>query len=733
MIVKLVKIKKRAHRSVRESVLGLTRYVTDADPWTIPLDAEKEIRSLSQYLLATEEAGASPGEKVGHAASRNLIATDLAGQQAEMLAAASTAPRVENALLHIILSWRNGENPTSKQVDEAVEILLRTTGLERAPAIYAEHTNTASRHVHIAALRIDKATGRAIGSEWLIDDLHQAIALVEERQGWQAEPGALYVAKNQAVHERTPNSRQLGRKVRDEAGNFIARRVSSQLPEQCENHKMVILQAARASRTWLELHHNLDAIGVRYSKAGSGAHIVVRNNKPEKASLFDPSLSMKRMEKRFGKFSMHPSEGTPAFENYRLQHSSTMALLQAQRSEALKQLALDNFSLLQLAGTKYPELANSMIADFEAAKASIVKSFDQAMSTLNRVNYSSIAEWSAHGSPSLPKVTVPALISLAVAGHNQPPPTPQQLEIFTYGRFEVYKTQDGRKLFTDHYRYIVVNRPGDVAAIDAALKRARRRWPAVRITGSVEFTKLCIARAHLLNIRIAGAAPSTHAAPVSKRAAPITATRPISPAAATSNPRSDPQREVAITELVKKLSGMAVIPTRRVTLESSGKRTGKLEIIPGQSSELMTASFLDEDPRVQQVLEKKRETVIWNTWDILRQTDTSLTLTGIAEAMMLSPETKRALKVAFDDADVASMLADVDAKREKQAEQLRQEADQQTKFLALIQRLFHADWNPHDYGQRRVKLWHQSVDQGKDADAELIALHLKNQESKFGR
>lgn len=38
---------------------------------------------------------------------------------------------------------------------------------------------------------ISHVSGRAAGSEWLIEDLHQAVVILEERHRWAAEPNAL--------------------------------------------------------------------------------------------------------------------------------------------------------------------------------------------------------------------------------------------------------------------------------------------------------------------------------------------------------------------------------------------------------------------------------------------------------------------------------------------------------------------------------------------------------------
>jgi hypothetical protein len=121
---------------------------------------EGRVRSLTEYLHHAQELGSSRGE-AGHLGTRNLVGETLREQQIEMLATASAAPRVEYPMVHIIVSWRAGEVPTPAQVDEAVDILLTTAGLDRSAALHAEHVNTDSRHVHVAALRIDKATGAA--------------------------------------------------------------------------------------------------------------------------------------------------------------------------------------------------------------------------------------------------------------------------------------------------------------------------------------------------------------------------------------------------------------------------------------------------------------------------------------------------------------------------------------------------------------------------------------------
>ena len=169
------KQRRAALRRLRENLFALTRYIVDADPYGLIADLSQDVVSLSDYALAVEAAGIEPGEKVEAFGVRNQIGTDLADWQAEMLAVAARPSQVERPVVHIILSLQEGETWTEEQREEAITIILETLGLERCQVVWAEHSNTANAHLHLSIVRVDPLTGMKAGSDWLIDDLHQAI------------------------------------------------------------------------------------------------------------------------------------------------------------------------------------------------------------------------------------------------------------------------------------------------------------------------------------------------------------------------------------------------------------------------------------------------------------------------------------------------------------------------------------------------------------------------------
>ena len=60
-----------------------------------------------------------------------------------MIAVAMEAPRSKDPVDHWLLSWKEGEQPTEKQCDEAVRILKTHLGMNSEHlAVFALHRNT---------------------------------------------------------------------------------------------------------------------------------------------------------------------------------------------------------------------------------------------------------------------------------------------------------------------------------------------------------------------------------------------------------------------------------------------------------------------------------------------------------------------------------------------------------------------------------------------------------------
>src|SRR3984957_5239293 len=92
----------------------------------------------------------------------NLLNIDHDSQVQEMIDLAEIAKRSPQPVQHWILSWRENEQPTTAQDDEAVRMFLGEMGFAEHQAIYALHRNTNIWHVHVAVNRVNPETEKLV-------------------------------------------------------------------------------------------------------------------------------------------------------------------------------------------------------------------------------------------------------------------------------------------------------------------------------------------------------------------------------------------------------------------------------------------------------------------------------------------------------------------------------------------------------------------------------------------
>lgn len=278
MIAKIIPMYRatvaRKKARLQTSVFGLTRYIIDADPYLLMQDRGDDILSIVDYALAVRDLVIVPGEKVEQFGSRNLLDSSLASWQTQMLAVARHATRIRSPMLHIVISLHEGERWTEAQREETLNIILDTLELSRCQMVWVEHSDANNRHIHMSIIRVDPMTLKQAGSDWLIDDLHQAVALIEEKHGRISEPNALYEARYGVVYDR-----QSGIMVRDVSGNFVEGwyknigQKRDRLPAEYRHLRADLITAREAARAWQEFHNAIAGAGLVYDKAGSGARI----------------------------------------------------------------------------------------------------------------------------------------------------------------------------------------------------------------------------------------------------------------------------------------------------------------------------------------------------------------------------------------------------------------------------------------------------------------------------
>ena len=133
MITKRIKARKNLRQITRERIAHARSLI---DYLLAPEKESDEKAYMVDYMLRAG-LGDSSGVRLLHSGYRNLLSDTEHARRAEMMALANAATRSPNPIDHWLLSWREDEKPTSKQVDETVEMFLGHLGLGGQPAIDA--------------------------------------------------------------------------------------------------------------------------------------------------------------------------------------------------------------------------------------------------------------------------------------------------------------------------------------------------------------------------------------------------------------------------------------------------------------------------------------------------------------------------------------------------------------------------------------------------------------------
>ena len=618
MIVKLIRMNRRRRRAsnslarrrqlqrLRQAVFALTRYIVDADPYSL-IEAESDILSISDYALAAEESGVEPGEKVEAFGCRNLVSNDLVTWQAQMLAVAARAPKVKSPVLHIILSLREEEEWNADEREEAIDIVLQTLGLERCPVIWAEHGNTPNPHLHLSVVRVDPRTGEAAGSDWLIDDLHQAAAIIAERQGRTQEPGALYIAREGAVFDADTNAM-----VRDRDGRYIAGwykaagKKRNRVPSALLQHRAELVAAAMHAQSWSDFHEAFAKLRVTYDRSGSGARIG-SEDASAKASDVHSSLARGKLEQRLGVFEPDIHRLDVDYEAFRNALDGQLAELRASRNEECARLdAWANATIASVRRTQRAALRAGIRQEVLAAKKSLQEAFAAAIKQCIAQRLT-LDKWNAANRPVYRRVTTPALVIPAEAdGVEQGRATSRQFQTRSHGWSTTYLDERGDRLFTDHRVVIVVHKIDQMAAIDEALLLGAARWGAVSVRGSDAFLQLAAARAAALNISLVG--PNGAELPVTSKSAPRPETAPQAKTSMKETERPVDADE-KIDRAIRLFSDHPALALRRRQAPGDTRETGKtgpLEVMLKSPKAGEPEAIFSANERLQAFLEERR-------------------------------------------------------------------------------------------------------------------------------
>lgn len=245
-------------------------------------------------------------EKCIHHEAENFLTDTHEGHVAEMIALAQDAVRSKDPIDHWVLSWAPNERPSVEQVREAVKLFMGHCGLTGHQVIWGLHDDTQNAHVHIAVNRVHPDTLKVveINKGFQLNAAHQAIAIIEKKQGWKSVENARYQTNDNgelltdrktqrpAVNQAQNRPRQPTSQARDmevQTGQKSAQRIG------IEQAAPIIAQA----KSWADLHDKMAAAGMEYRREGSGAKVYV-GDVAVKASDVDRKASFGNLQKRFG-------------------------------------------------------------------------------------------------------------------------------------------------------------------------------------------------------------------------------------------------------------------------------------------------------------------------------------------------------------------------------------------------------------------------------------------------
>lgn len=266
------------------------------------------IGSLTNYVRDPQKSNQQ--EKVLYANGCGFICDTHKSQQAEMLALSQEAVRSKDTINHYVLSWREGEQPSPKQVDQAVDIFMDELGVQDHQVIYALHGDTDNIHLHIVLNRVHPETLKVIhiNKGFDIEAAHQAIARIEHAQGWEREQNGRYVVLENGELGREhldPNKPRQPKQPKRDMENITGEKSAE---------RIAIEEAApiiKCASNWQELHRELAAIGMKYEKFGRGAMLFV-GDVGVKASSADREASFPKLQKRLGPYEPPTAQHQPS-------------------------------------------------------------------------------------------------------------------------------------------------------------------------------------------------------------------------------------------------------------------------------------------------------------------------------------------------------------------------------------------------------------------------------------
>ena len=491
--------------------------------------ASKAVRvsRLTDYIREPERENSQ--EKCIHAGARGFITDEPQSQTAEMIALSQEAVRSKDTINHYVLSWREGEQPSPEQVEEAVSIFMDELGVKDHQAIYGLHADTDNLHLHLAINRVHPETLKVvkINNGFDIEAAHKAIARIENAQGWQREQNGRYqvlengeLGREHIDKDKPRQPAQPKRDMENRTGEKSAERIA------IEDGAPIIKKA----QTWEQLHRELAAKGMRYEKTGSGATLFV-GDVGVKASSADRDASLSKLQKRLGAYQPPPQRqqvaqrepepikpDVPGWKDYITGRKAHYAEKNAAKLAQDKRQEQERKQIAEQQKARRDELMHgnwkgkgevlnamrSVIAAEQAAEKAALKEKHQKQREQHRQQfrpYPDLEQWQRmQKSPELAeqwrhRASEPQRIE----GASGEPPTPRDIRAYQpeiVGQQVHYSRKEeagagGGVSFVDKGKSIDIHDWRNRDSTLAALQLSAQKWGSFTVTGNDEYKAMC--------------------------------------------------------------------------------------------------------------------------------------------------------------------------------------------------------------------------------------------------
>lgn len=493
------------------------------------------VAGVANYIVATQRDNGL--EKCIHHEAVNFLTDTHDGHVSEMIALAQDAVRSKDPIDHWVLSWAPNERPTVDQVREAVTMFVGHCGLTGHQVIWGLHDDTKNLHVHIAVNRVHPDTLKVveINKGFQLNAAHQAIAIIEKKQGWKSVENARYQTNEKGelltdsktkrpavniVKDKPLEPTGSAQDMEIQTGEKSAQRVG------IETAAPIIKQAT----SWEELHKQLAACGMQYERKGSGALVII-DNVAVKASTVDRKATLGQLERRLGPYQSAQDQGVrrdagrsatpgtgqpmkqnqPGWKEYQVVREDLRTAKTAARAALVEQQAVERAALFASQKAARAErlkgnwqgkgdLRNAMqsvLATQHAATKAELSEKQRAERAEFQAQYKPLPQYRQwKEQPQIVAEKVRPLTEQRIERDRLPVALSQTLKALTHRQQRGYVTYQlgGRDVFRDEGKAIQVLDLESPQGIAAALATAQQRYgQTLTLTGSQEFKERAVA------------------------------------------------------------------------------------------------------------------------------------------------------------------------------------------------------------------------------------------------